>query len=183
MNFELDDDTRLLQRTVREFALQEIKPVAEEVYASIESPKGELGFYCVSNGSNKPYRMHVRPRTIDPGMDEDLLRHVEVVAALDLVAVEVDTDHVIRRGVTKPGFAGPAGSDQQRLRSRSAGADVSERALGQFELAEHPARFGHAFPKQPWLVGLFHEKLESVRARVQVASADAGARASLRYNP
>ena len=34
---------------------------AEEVYASIESPKGELGFYCVSNGTNRPYRMHVRP--------------------------------------------------------------------------------------------------------------------------
>ena len=28
-----------------------IKPPAEEVYASIESPKGELGFYCVSNGT------------------------------------------------------------------------------------------------------------------------------------
>ena len=38
-----------------------IKPLAEEVYASIESPKGELGFYCVSNGTNRPYRMHVRP--------------------------------------------------------------------------------------------------------------------------
>ena len=36
-----------------------IKPPAEEVYASIESPKGELGFYCVSNGTNRPYRMHV----------------------------------------------------------------------------------------------------------------------------
>jgi alkylation response protein AidB-like acyl-CoA dehydrogenase len=31
MNFELDDDTQLLQRTVRDFALQEVKPVAEEL--------------------------------------------------------------------------------------------------------------------------------------------------------
>ena len=31
MNFDLDDDTQLLQRTVREFAQQEVRPVAEEL--------------------------------------------------------------------------------------------------------------------------------------------------------
>jgi alkylation response protein AidB-like acyl-CoA dehydrogenase len=31
MNFDLDDDTKLLQRTVREFAVQEVRPVAEEL--------------------------------------------------------------------------------------------------------------------------------------------------------
>src|SRR5215211_8868550 len=31
MNFELDDETQLLQRTVRDFAVQEVKPVAEEL--------------------------------------------------------------------------------------------------------------------------------------------------------
>jgi NADH-quinone oxidoreductase subunit D len=31
-----------------------------EVYASIEAPKGELGFYIVSDGSEKPFRMKVR---------------------------------------------------------------------------------------------------------------------------
>jgi len=31
MNFELDDDTQLLQRTVRDFARQEVRPVAEEL--------------------------------------------------------------------------------------------------------------------------------------------------------
>ncbi len=38
-----------------------IKPPAGDVYASVESPKGELGFYLVSNGGNKPYRLRVRP--------------------------------------------------------------------------------------------------------------------------
>ncbi len=32
-----------------------------EVYSSIEAPKGELGFYIVSQGGNKPHRCHIRP--------------------------------------------------------------------------------------------------------------------------
>src|SRR2546422_6836010 len=31
-----------------------------EVYVSIESPRGELGCYLVSDGSSKPYRLHIR---------------------------------------------------------------------------------------------------------------------------
>jgi NADH-quinone oxidoreductase subunit D len=31
-----------------------------EVYLAVESPRGELGCYLVSDGSNKPYRMHIR---------------------------------------------------------------------------------------------------------------------------
>src|SRR5215472_17129951 len=36
------------------------RPPAGEVYQRIESPKGELGFYLISDGGPKPYRMHVR---------------------------------------------------------------------------------------------------------------------------
>ena len=74
-----------------------IKPVAEEVYASIESPKGELGFYCVSNGSNRPYRMHVRPpsfinlqvlpRLAKGHLVSDL---VALIGTIDIVLGEVD---------------------------------------------------------------------------------------------
>ena len=31
-----------------------------EAYCSVESSKGELGFYVVSDGSNKPYRIKIR---------------------------------------------------------------------------------------------------------------------------
>jgi len=37
-----------------------LRPPAGEVYSRIESTKGELGFYLVSDGSDKPYRFHVR---------------------------------------------------------------------------------------------------------------------------
>jgi NADH-quinone oxidoreductase subunit D len=41
-----------------------IRPPAGEVYAHIESPKGELGFYIVSDNSIAPYRCHVRPTSL-----------------------------------------------------------------------------------------------------------------------
>lgn len=40
-----------------------IKPPAGEVYHRVENPKGELGFYIVSDGSTKPVRMRIRAGT------------------------------------------------------------------------------------------------------------------------
>ncbi len=37
-----------------------LKPPPGETYVSIEAPKGELGFYLVSDGSAKPYRFKIR---------------------------------------------------------------------------------------------------------------------------
>jgi len=37
-----------------------IRPPAGEAYGHIEGPKGELGFYVVSDNSIAPYRCHVR---------------------------------------------------------------------------------------------------------------------------
>jgi NADH-quinone oxidoreductase subunit D len=41
-----------------------VRPSAGEAYAHIESPKGELGFYIVSDNSIAPYRCHVRPTSL-----------------------------------------------------------------------------------------------------------------------
>ncbi len=68
-----------------------------EVYLPIEGSKGELGIYLVSDGSNKPYRMHVRgPSFVNlqalPAMVEGELI-ADVVAAIgsiDIVLGEVD---------------------------------------------------------------------------------------------
>ena len=68
-----------------------------EVYHSIESPKGEIGYYIVSDGSNKPYRVRVRPPCFVnlgalPKMVEGRLL-ADVVAAIgsvDIVLGEID---------------------------------------------------------------------------------------------
>jgi NADH-quinone oxidoreductase subunit D len=41
-----------------------IRPPAGEAYAHLEAPKGELGFYLVSDNSIAPYRCHVRPTSL-----------------------------------------------------------------------------------------------------------------------
>src|SRR5207244_5750987 len=39
---------------------QGFKVPAGEVYQAVESPRGELGYYVVSNGGLRPYRCHIR---------------------------------------------------------------------------------------------------------------------------
>jgi NADH-quinone oxidoreductase subunit D len=74
-----------------------LKPPAGEVYMAIEAPRGELGFYIVSDGTAQPFRMKVRAPTFVnlqslPKMCEGKL-FSDMVAALssvDLVLAEVD---------------------------------------------------------------------------------------------
>jgi NADH-quinone oxidoreductase subunit D len=43
---------------------QLLRPPVGEVYGHIEAPKGELGFYLVSDNSIAPYRFHIRAPTL-----------------------------------------------------------------------------------------------------------------------
>jgi NADH-quinone oxidoreductase subunit D len=73
------------------------KPEAGEIYQSVENPKGEVGFYIVSDGSAKPYRMKIRPASFInlqalPKMCEGSLIAdvVAVIGTLDIVLGEID---------------------------------------------------------------------------------------------
>ena len=73
------------------------KPPVGEVYHRIENPRGELGYYIVSDGSTKPYRMHVRrPSFINIAAVDELCRDgkiadvVAVLATIDPIMGEVD---------------------------------------------------------------------------------------------
>ena len=74
-----------------------IKPPAGDAYASVESPKGELGFYLVSNGGNRPYRLRVRPPSFInlqalPEMSRGHMVSdlVAIIGTIDIVLGEVD---------------------------------------------------------------------------------------------
>jgi NADH-quinone oxidoreductase subunit D len=74
-----------------------IKPPVGEVYHSIEAPKGELGYFIVSDGSTQPYRVRVRPpsfvnlQALDTMVRGMLVADVvAVIGTLDIVLGEVD---------------------------------------------------------------------------------------------
>lgn len=74
-----------------------LKPPVGEVYHSIEAPKGELGFFIVSDGSTQPYRIRVRPpsfvnlQALDQMVRGMLVADVvAVIGTLDIVLGEVD---------------------------------------------------------------------------------------------
>ena len=74
-----------------------LKPPVGEVYVSIEAPKGELGYFVVSDGSTQPYRVRVRPpsfvnlQALDVMVRGQLVADVvAVIGTLDIVLGEVD---------------------------------------------------------------------------------------------
>ena len=77
--------------------LRGFRPKPGEAYGRIEAPKGELGFYLISDGSPNPYRYRVRPPSfINLTILEDMcLGHhvadvVIILGSVDIVMGEVD---------------------------------------------------------------------------------------------
>jgi NADH-quinone oxidoreductase subunit D len=68
-------------------------PPAGEVYQAIESPRGELGFFVASDGSNKPYRVKVRAPSFVNLQSLPLLAVGRLIA--DVVACIGTTDIVL----------------------------------------------------------------------------------------
>ncbi|MGR3304200.1 MAG: NADH dehydrogenase (quinone) subunit D [Candidatus Scalindua sp.] len=74
-----------------------ICPPAGEVYTCVEAPKGELGFYVISDGTKNPYRIKIRPPSFVnlEGLQKMVEGHlladvVAVIGSLDIVLGEID---------------------------------------------------------------------------------------------
>ena len=77
--------------------LRGLRPKVGEAYGRIESPKGELGFYLISDGTGNPYRYRVRPPSMinltvleDMCLGENIADTVIILGSVDIVLGEVD---------------------------------------------------------------------------------------------
>jgi NADH-quinone oxidoreductase subunit D len=73
------------------------RPKPGEAYGRIESPKGELGFYLISDGSPNPYRYRVRPPSLinltvleDMCCGYNVADTIVIFGTVDIVLGEVD---------------------------------------------------------------------------------------------
>jgi len=101
------ESVKILEQAVRDIPagpimdpkarLRGLRPKAGEAYGRIESPKGELGFYLISDGTGNPYRYRVRsPSLINLTILEDMCLGrgvadvVVILGSVDIVLGEVD---------------------------------------------------------------------------------------------
>ncbi len=104
---ELRESLTILQQAMKQLPegpiqnpkikIRAFKPPLGEAYGRIEAPKGELGFYLVSDGTANPYRYRVRPPSlINLTILEDMcLGHtvadvMVILGSIDIVMGEVD---------------------------------------------------------------------------------------------
>jgi len=94
-----DELSSSMESVIHHFKLltEGMKPPIGEVYHAVESPRGELGVYLVSDGTNKPRRCHVRapsfanlqalPRLCKGHLIADV---VAIIGSIDIILGEID---------------------------------------------------------------------------------------------
>src|SRR5437762_8398417 len=104
---EMRESLKILQTALRDIPtgpimdpkakIRGFRPKPGEAYGRIEAPKGELGFYLISDGGPNPYRYRVRPPSfINLTVLEDMcLGHIVadvviILGSVDIVLGEVD---------------------------------------------------------------------------------------------
>ncbi|RMF10397.1 MAG: NADH-quinone oxidoreductase subunit D [Alphaproteobacteria bacterium] len=104
---EMRESLKILQQALKDIPegpiidpkakIRGFRPKPGEAYGRIESPKGELGFYVISDGSPKPYRYRVRPPSLinltvleDMCLGAKVADVVVILGSVDIVMGEVD---------------------------------------------------------------------------------------------
>jgi NADH-quinone oxidoreductase subunit D len=104
---EMRESVKILNQAMKELPdgpivdpkmrIRGFRPKPGEAYGRIESPKGELGFYLISDGSPNPYRYRVRPPSLinltvleDLCLGQNVADVVAILGSVDIVLGEVD---------------------------------------------------------------------------------------------
>jgi NADH-quinone oxidoreductase subunit D len=104
---EMRESVKILEQALRDIPagpimdtktkIRGFRPKAGEAYGRIESPKGELGFFLISDGSPNPYRYRVRPPSLinltvleDMCLGSNVSDVIVIFGTIDIVLGEVD---------------------------------------------------------------------------------------------
>jgi NADH-quinone oxidoreductase subunit D len=104
---EMRESIKILQQAMRDIPagpiidpkakLRGFRPKPGEAYGRIEAPKGELGFFLISDGTPNPYRYRVRPPSLinltvleDMCLGQHVADVVIILGSVDIVLGEVD---------------------------------------------------------------------------------------------
>ncbi len=104
---ELRESIKILEQALKDIPggpvmdpkakIRNFRPKAGEAYGRIEAPKGELGFYLISDGGPNPYRYRVRPPSFvnltvleDMCLGHNVADVVLILGSVDIVLGEVD---------------------------------------------------------------------------------------------
>src|SRR5690349_6482037 len=104
---EMRESVKILKQALRDIParpfidpkakLRGFRPKVGEAYGRIEGPKGELGFYLISDGSPNPYRYRVRPPSFinltileDMCLGQRISDVMVILGSIDIVMGEVD---------------------------------------------------------------------------------------------
>src|SRR5580698_330828 len=104
---EMRESLKILEQALRDIPagpiidpkakLRNLRPKAGEAYGRIEGPKGELGFYLISDGGPNPYRYRIRPPSLinltileDMCLGQTIADAVVILGSIDIVLGEVD---------------------------------------------------------------------------------------------
>ena len=104
---EMRESIKILEQAMRDLPegpitdpktkVRNFRPKPGEAYGRIEAPKGELGFYLISDGTPNPYRYRVRPPSLinltvleDMCLGRNIADVVIILGSIDIVMGEVD---------------------------------------------------------------------------------------------
>lgn len=102
---ELEESLKIIEQAVEQIPEgdvssgipKRIKPVVGQVYSRVENPRGELGYFIISNGTQYPFRVKVRaPSFVNLSVINELCKGhlvadvITILGSIDIVLGEVD---------------------------------------------------------------------------------------------